>query len=172
MFEETAPKRTGAFRSVLLIVVSGFVLLSLPDWVESLPTPFDLPYATAIYELMVFLAVGLMIYRFMRAYAVEYQYSLADAVLTVRSKSGARITVVAEIPLTGTSELMPLEDGEELIRNNRWKKREISFGVTNKKEAFLLTFPPKNGISALIFQPSEKFVEILKQKLLDKRNEM
>ena len=32
MYEEFAPARKGAFRDGFLIVVAGFVLLSLPSW--------------------------------------------------------------------------------------------------------------------------------------------
>lgn len=169
MFEEVAPKRTGAFRDVFLIIICGFALLSLPNWVSAL---FAFPYVKAIYEFLVFLGIGLLIFRFLRSYGTEYKYSLVDSVLTIRSKIGARETIVAQIYLSAESELIPLSEANELIRKNQWKKRRITFGVADKKMAYLLTFPIQNGNSALIFQPSDKFVKILKQLPLDKQEKM
>ncbi len=169
MFEEIAPKRSGVFRNILLIIVSGFVLLSLPSWIPGL---FAIPYVTAIYELLVFFVIGLLILRFLRGYAVEYKYSLVGSTLLIRSKIGSKETILAEISLNEAATLVPLPEAADLIRQNRWDVRRISYGVSDKKAAYLLTFPSQNGHSALIFQPSQKFVEILKQKLLDKSEKM
>ncbi len=165
MFEEVAPKRTGAFRDVFLIILCGFVLLSLPNWI---PVLFGLPLVKAVYEFLVFLGIVLLIFRFLRSYGTEYKYALVDSVFMIRSKVGARETIVAEINLTAESALIPLKDSEGLLRENKYNKRKISYGVSDEKTAYLLTFPMQNGKSALIFQPSDKFVEILQQLPLDK----
>lgn len=164
MFEEVAPKRTGAFRDVFLIILCGLILLSLPNWI---PLLFGFPFVEAIYEFFVFLGIVLLISRFLRSYGTEYKYALVDSVFIIRSKVGARETVVAEVNLTKDSKLIPLKDSADLK-----EKRRISYGVSDEKTAYLLTFPMQNGKSALIFQPSDKFVEILQQLLLDKSEKM
>ncbi len=169
MFEEVAPKRTGVFRDVVLIILCGFVLLSLPNWI---PFLFGFPFVKAGYDFLVFFGVGLLIFRFLRSHGTEYQYVLADSVLTVRSTVGGRETVVAEIHLTGESSLIPLKDSADIFPLKGNDVRKISYGVSDKKTAYLLTFPMQNGKSALIFQPSDQFVEILQQLLLDKSEKM
>lgn len=172
MFEETSQKRNGAFRDVLIIIVFGFVLLSLPNWLGEFGTVFDYPYVQAVYEFFVFLGISLLIFCFLRMHTVVYKYLIGDDNLVIRSKIGARETVVAEVHLSGACTLIPLAESGALIRERKWKERRISYGVMDRKTAYILTFPINNGDSALIFQPSPKFVEILKQILLDKRNEM
>lgn len=169
MFEEIAPKRTGAFRDVFLIVVGGFVLLSLPSWIPAL---FEIPYLKAVYEFLVLLAVALFIFRFLRSYATEYRYVLADSVLTVYGKIGARETVLAEVHLTGEAVLIPLSEGKTIPGKQSEKPYRYSYGVSDKKSAYLLSFPMQNGKNALIFQPSAKFVEILQQLILDKSDKI
>lgn len=172
MYEELAPRRNGAFRDVFLVVLVGFVILSLPDWLEPYNTVLDLPYATAIYEFFVFFAMGLGVYSLIRLYSAEYKYTLVDSTLTVVEKIGARETVVAQLTVTGESRLIPLTEAGEYIKENNIKPRKISYGVSDKNRAYLITFPMKNGKNAMIFQPSVKFVEILQQIALDKQGEM
>lgn len=165
MFEETAPKRSGAFRDVFLIIVGGFILLSFPSWIPAL---FGFPYVKAIYEFLVILAVAIIIFRFLKSYGTEYRYVLLDSVLTVYGKTGARETVLAEVRLTEDSRLIPLSEAKESLKKQPEKISRISYGVSDKKSAFLLSFPLQNGKNALIFQPSPQFVEILQQLILDK----
>lgn len=172
MLQEVAPKRRGAFFAVFLIILFGFVILSLPEWVAKYDTPFDLPYVTSLYQLLVFVFVALLILWFLRRYAMIYQYALADGVLTVREKSGAKETVVFYATVTADSKVLPYADGAEELCKNGWKESRISFGVSDKKNAYLVTFPANQGNSALIFQPSDEFVKKLQQLVLDKRVEM
>ncbi|MBO5248373.1 MAG: hypothetical protein J6B54_03635 [Clostridia bacterium] len=165
MFEEVAPKRKNAFRVVFLILLCGFILLSLPNWLSGL---FALPYLKAVYEFLVFLGIALLIFRFLRFYGTEYKYSLADSVLVIRSRVGSRETVLAEIPLTGETRLVSFSQAAEVLRENRTLPRPVFYGVSDKKRAYLLTFPLQAGVYGVIFQPSDKFVEILQQLLLDK----
>ncbi len=165
MYEEIAPKRVGAFRNVFLIVLCGFVFLSLPGWIPKL---FDFPYVKAIYEFFVLLSVGLLILRFLHSYGTEYKYILVDSVFMIRTKSGAKETVVLEATLTRDSELIPYLDAKQAGKT----VKVFSYGVSEKNTAYLLTFPMQNGKSAVIFQPSHKFVEILQQLLLDKGEKM
>lgn len=169
MYEETAPRRTGVFRDVFLIVLGGFVLLSLPNWI---PVIFGFPYVKAIYEFLVFVAIGLLIFRFLRFYGTEYKYELKDSVLVIRSVAGKRETVIGEFRLNETCKLIPLKEGETFLRENQLRPGKISYGVSDRKTAYLLIFPMQNGKKALIFQPSQKFVAILKQKVLDKPEKM
>ncbi len=169
MFEEVAPKRTGAFRDVFLIVVSGFVLLSFPNW---LPVLFDFPYWKAVYEFMVLVGVGILIFRFLRSYATEYRYVLVDDVFTVIGKTGARETVLVRANLTSESALIKITDAKKNLEDWGLAPRRISYGVSKKNSAYLLTFPLQSGKKGLIFQPSEQFVEILQQLLLDKQEKM
>jgi hypothetical protein len=172
MIEELAPRRGGAFRAVFLIVFAGFVVLSLPEWISQYETVFDLPYVTSLYQLLVFVFVAVLILWFLRRYAVAYQYVLADGSLSVKEKNGARETVVFCATLSADSQVIPCAEGETLIREHGWKKYRISFGVSDSKKAFLVTFPANQGNSALIFQPSDEFVKVLQQKVLDKRAEI
>lgn len=165
MYEELAPKRSGAFRNVFLIVLCGFIFLSLPGWIPSL---FDFPYGKAIYEFLVILFVVLLIFRFVRSYGTEYKYALMDSVLVIRTKSGNKETVVLEATLTKDSQLIPYPDAKQAGKT----EKVFSYGVSDKSTAYFLTFPMQNGKSAVIFQPSQKFVEILQQLLLDKREKM
>ncbi len=165
MFEEIAPKRPGAFRSVFFVVLCGFLALSLPGW---LPALFDYPYVKAVYEFLVFLGIGLLIFFFLRSYATEYKYTLMDSVFVIRSKIGGREAVVAEQSLTEETRLIPLSQASELIEERNLRKNRISFGVSDEKSAYLLLTPSQEGDFAVIFQPSDKFVEILKQLVLDK----
>lgn len=169
MYEEIAPRRTGVFRDVFLIVLSGFIMLSLPNWI---PVLFEVPYLKAIYEFLVFIAIGLLIFRFLRSYGTEYKYTLVDSVLVIRSVVGKRETVIGEFRLNGSCRLIPAKEGETFLRENQIRPGKISYGVSDRKSAYLLIFPMQNGKNALIFQPSQKFVEILKQKVLDKPEKM
>ena len=169
MFEEIAPKRTGAFRDVFLIILCGLIFLSLPSWIPAL---FGFPFVKAIYEFCVFLGIVLLIYRYMRSYGTEYKYALVDSVFLIRSKVGAKESVLVEVNLTKDSALIPLKDSADLLREKGYRKGKISYGVSEEKTAYVLTFPLQNGKSALIFQPSEQFVEILQQLLLDKSEKM
>lgn len=172
MYEEIAPRRNGAFRAVFLVIVLGFVLLSLPDWVAPYNTPFDLPYAVAVYELLLFVGMAVCVLRLVRRYSAEYKYTLVDATLTVKEKLGARETVVEQITVSGNSQLVPLAQAGEILEQCQIRPSKITYGVSDKNAAYVITFPPKNGKTALIFQPSAKFVEILQQIALDKRREM
>jgi hypothetical protein len=169
MFEELAPKRTGAFRDVFLIIVGGFVLLSLPNW---LPALFDFPYVKAVYEFLVLVGIGLLIFRFLRSYTTEYRYVLVDDVFSVIGKVGARETVYLRVSLTSESTLTKLSESSSVMESMGMNPREITYGVSKKNAAFLLTYPLQNGKQGVIFQPSEQFVEILQQLLLDKREKM
>ena len=169
MFEEIAPKRRGAFRDVFLIIVSGFVLLSLPSWFSSL---FQIPYLKAAYELVVLVGIGLFIYCFLRTHATDYRYVLVDDVLTIYGKSGARESVLIRVKLTEGTTLTKLSESKVCLEENGLKARNIAYGVSQKSKAFLLLFPLQNGNQGLIFQPSEQFVEILQQLLLDKREKI
>jgi len=168
MYEEIAPRRTGAFWSVFLIIIFGFILLSLPSWLEGFLPIFDLPFVKAIFEFLVFFSVCLLVLKFLRTYAVETRYVLSDAVLTVYEKTGKREIVSAEIDLSGSTELIPYPEAKTILRERGIKETGIVFGVADKKEAYVLFYPEKNGKNTLIFQPSAKFVEILKQLGLDK----
>ncbi len=172
MYEEVAPKRRGAFRDIFLTVIFGFLLLSLPNWGSLLQSLFRFPYLLGLYEFFVIASITLLIFRYLRNYGVEYKYSLIDDALIIRVGMGAREQIVVQAFITSASELIPYSESAEVMRANRWNERKISYGVSDKKQAYLFTFPPNQGNSALIFQPSEKFVAILKQKLLDKRSEM
>ena len=169
MFEEIAPKRTGAFRDVFLIVVSGFVLLSLPNWVPAL---FNFAYVKAIYEFLVLVGIGSLIFRFLRSYATEYRYVLLDDVLSVVGKIGARETVCLNINLTAESTLTKLSESRQVIESMGINSHRISYGVSEKNSAYFLASPSQNGKNGLIFQPSSQFVEILQQLILDKREKM
>ncbi len=169
MFEEIAPRRTGAFRDVFLIILCGLTLLSLPNWI---PTLFGVPFVKAIYEFFVFFGIVLLIYRYMRSYGTEYKYVLIDSLFTVRSKVGSKETVLIEVNLTKDSVLLPLKESSDLLREKGYNKGRISYGVSDDKTAYLLTFSFQNGKSALIFQPTDQFVEILQQLLLDKSEKM
>lgn len=172
MFEEVAPRPTGSFRSVLTIIGFGFVFLSLPDWLKNITDFFQIPYVSAVYELLVFAGIGLLIFRFLRRYATEYKYVLTNTSLVIVSKMGARETIAAEATLSKMSRLIPFQNSVEYLREKKLSARKISYGVSDKKRAYLLIHPRNNGNSALIFQPSEEFVELLKQKGLDKPEEM
>ena len=172
MFEEIAPRRNGAFLYVFLTVVFGFVALSLPNWLEPYATPFDLPYAIAIYEFLIFAAMAMSILRVIRSFSVEYKYILLDATLTIKEKVGSRETSVQQVTITAKTELVPFSQGEALLRPYKHRLRRICYGVSDKKSAYLITFPKMEGDSVLIFQPSPKFVELLQQIALDKRIEM
>ncbi len=169
MFEEIAPKKTGAFRDVFLIIVCGFVLLSLPSWIPGL---FNFPYVKAVYEFLVLVGIGLFIFRFLRSYATEYRYVLVDDILTVYGKSGAREMELVRVTLTNQSSLTLWSACSDDIKKEIGSVRKNSFGVSSLASSYLLTFPMQNGRNGLIFQPSEQFVEILQQLLLDKREKM
>ena len=51
MYEEIAPRRKGAFRSVFLTVLVGFVALSLPNWLSAYETFFRWPLQIEIHQL-------------------------------------------------------------------------------------------------------------------------
>ena len=172
MLEECSPRRKGAFCAVVFIVFAGFLILSLPEWIAKYDTVFDLPYVTSVYQLSVFVFITLMVLWFLRRYAVTYQYVLADGVLSVKEKNGGRETVVFRAALTADSKVIPYADGGDVIRKNGRKEYRISYGVSDHKKAYLVTFPENAENSALIFQPSDKFVKLLQQIALDKRAEM
>lgn len=171
MYEEFAPARKGAFRDGFLIVVAGFVLLSLPNWLgdEGL---FGFPYVKAIYELLILGGICFLVLFFTRRYAVQWKYSLVGTVLRIRSRSGGRENTVFEHSLGETTKLIPVSEASDLLWEHKKNIRSYCYGVSDLSSAYVLTFPPKEGNFFLIFQPSDKFVELLKQKGLDKSSEM
>jgi len=172
MYEEIAPRRGGAFRSVFLIVTAGFVILSLPEWLSAYDTFFKLPYVTGVYQLLVFLVIALLIFRFLRRYSVEYTYSLVDTSVTVTEKLGARKTVVMQATLSGDSQILSSEEGKRLLREKGVRLSRVSYGVSDYRTSKTVTFPSNTASSVAVLQISDKFVEIMSQKILDKRREM
>ena len=116
MYEEVAPRRKGSFWAVFLIVVIGFTLFSLPDWLETFVSPFDFPYFTVIYEFTVFVIMGILIFLFIRRYSVDCKYSVMGPVLTVKEKTGAREIMVFQTTLTADSVLLPMKEGEKFLQ--------------------------------------------------------
>ncbi len=160
MREEITPKPKGVFWNILFIVLGGFFLLSLPEFVPAL---FDFPGVKAVYDFLTLLALCFLVFRFIRRYSIDYKYRLEGSVLTVSSKLGAKETVFAQVDMTKNAVLMPLSQGASLISEQKWNVKKISVGVTDFKKAYLLTYPIQNGKNALVFQPSDEFVKILQQ---------
>lgn len=172
MYEEIAPRRRGAFRSVFLTVLVGFVALSLPNWLSSFETVFQLPYAAGLYQLAVFLLITLLVLRFLRRYSVEYRYKIVDTVVTVTEKVGARQNIVFQGTLSAESRVLPLRDGKKILEEKGLRLSRVGYGISDPGKATLVTFPTNPSASVAVFQVSEQFVEIMSQKVLDKRSEI
>ncbi len=160
MYEEVAPKPTGAFWNILLIVGGGFLLLSLPN---VLPVLFAFPYVKAIYDFAVLLVLCLFVFRLICKYSTDYKYRLEESVLIVSGKIGAKETVYAEISMESAVYLRRLSEVDAAELKSYGRLHRISYGVSDKKSAYLLLYPMQKGHSALIFQPSDEFVKLLQQ---------
>ena len=163
MYEEAAPRKNGAFRDIFLIVLSAFLLLSLPNWI-----PFTIPMMKAVYEFLVFAAAAIAIFCFLKKYAVEYRYCLLGATLYIKGKTGARESVFLAVPLESVTHFSPLKDARASLKAIGWKIGRVSMGVSDRNDAYLLTYVENGMEKAVVFQPSNKFVELLQQIPLDK----
>ena len=169
MYEEIAPRRSGAFRDVFLLIVFGFLLLSLPSWLEKVAWLPSVPLLLPIYEFSVILFMSLLIVRLIRKYAVEYTYHLREDLFFVCVKSAKRMDTVFEIRMTSEMVFLPyFEGGKELIEARNRNVRKISLGVADLHKAYVVSASGNPSAECIVFQPSEKFVEILLQKPLDK----
>ncbi len=160
MYEEIAPKQSGVIWNILLIVGGGFLLLSLPNIV---PAPFAFPYVKAVYDFAVLCCLCFFVFRFIRRYSTEYKYRLDGHILTISGKIGAKETVYAELSLDGSVALKELWQMSTEEQKKYGNLKRISYGVSDKKKAYLLVHPMQNGDSAFVFQPSDEFVKVLQQ---------
>lgn len=168
MFDEIAPRRKGAFFSIFFIVVSAFLLLSLPHWISPYTDFFRLPFALTGFELCVFLLLTFCVHRFLRTYSAQYKYSLLYNSVSVVRRIGSRSETLVCVALGDDFLFVPYADRKSLSCEIPKIPRKHRYGISELKKSYILVGRQGNEEFAMIFQPSEKFVEILLQKRLDK----
>lgn len=165
MYDEVAPRRKGAFWQVLLIVTVGFILLSLPQWLSSFFS--SLPYSRIIYEFAVFALGAVAVLSLMRRYSVEYHYVLISSQFLIKAKTGTKESILANLEVDRMISLSRLPEASSDLTRLHLRPRKISVGVSRPDQAYLLLYRVNDQTEGLIFQPSEEFVKLLQQKILD-----
>ena len=120
----------------------------------------------------VFLLIALLVLRFVRRYSVEYRYKIVDTAVTVTEKVGARQNIVFHATVSAESSVLPLREGKKILSEKGLRLSRVSYGVSDPATATVVTFPANPASSVGVFQFSDQFVEILSQKVLDKRTEI
>ncbi len=153
MYEEKGPKEKKIFLFVLGLITLAFVLLSFPHWIGW--TSF-----LWIYETAVLGALTVALYLLIRYLACEYSYILIDdEVVIVGKKRNAGAVFLASCK---TRDIVCFEP---YVANRDYgvSFKGHSFGVADRKRAYVLVYKSENGNKGCLFQPSEKFVKLLKQ---------
>lgn len=152
MYQENAPKGRGAFLPILGMITAGFLLLCLPHWIGW--TQF-----VWVYELFILCGTVAGIYWLIRRRVCEYSYLIVGDEVVIRGRLGSRETIVAQC------------SGRDVVSFTPWSPQQASsvrlrgrsFGVFDKKQAWLLIYRDGEEQKGVLFQPSRRFVELLQQ---------
>lgn len=166
MYSENYNSKKTSFWVIILMLTVAFCLLSLPNW-------FGWGSFQGVYEIIVLIGMSIALYSYIRRSFYRYTYIINEDIITVVLKLGSKDSVICQVPIGNIhdiqSDMPPGSFKEKGIKNIMRCNGEL-FG--SKGMNIVYTDAETGTLSVLIFNPSEKFTEILQSKRIDKCTEV
>ena len=159
--EEKSPRKNRAplflIGSVVLCVILFLLSPLLPEF----------PFLRLAYQVFLICGLGWAIYTYAGEKVYCYRVGVAgfELFLSQRKFSGEDPVPLLRIPSDAILAVVPCSDLGCVPRRFR-------YGVTDRRKAQLLTYREDETEKALLFQPSDEFVKILQQIVLDNKEKM
>lgn len=166
MYSENYNSKKTSFWVIILMLTVAFCLLSVPSW-------FSWVSFKGIYEILVLIGMSVALYSYIRRGFYKYTYIINEDIITVVLKLGSKDTVLCMIPIGNIHDIqsdMPSGSFKEKGIKNIMRCNGDLFG--SKGMNIVYTDAETGTLSVLIFNPSEKFTEILQSKRIDKCTEV
>ena len=160
MYKEVVKRQGNTGIISILLVVFIFVFMSILD---TLFARFKYLIIGDLIMLLLFIILGYIVLQYFVAY---FEYTLADTDLIFSKIIGRRETVVLHVNMQNVLMIAPLSSSViEKYKTTRTYDVSIAFSG-NKKYCMIVENHGK--LCKLIFEPSKKFIQILKDNLPDK----
>ena len=173
MYKESCKRRSGAFLPVVLVITVGFCLLSLPTWLDSFFNWGGF-IGKGIYEICVFICVGISLYIIIKKYLYEYTYFFIDDEIIIHQKIGKREITLCSIDVKNIHDMGRGKSNEYLLAKYHVAKKNRCYNIYKKDEITYVIFSPQGSDEneALMFSPSEQMFSIILEKVLDNSDEL
>ena len=167
MYSEVFISKKASFVVILIAVTVTFCLLSLPSW-------FGWESFKGIYEIAVLLVAAVAIFSYIRHRFYEYTYIINEDIVSVKLKIGSKETLLCQVPVKDIIGVYTDGKISGFRKNNGVKTVYRCNGDLFGAAGMCVVFKDaeKNGVSLLVFRPSEKFTEILQSKRIDNTEKM
>ncbi len=146
--------------TTLLIIVLITAALIFAGAINTLITYLNLPYRS-LYQLLILALLSSVVYFLIKNILSEYEYCLTDNELIVKSKLGQNEQIRAQIDISSI-------DVIAFYTNPLLKQRKFTEKYTAKKsllsENTYICIFSNNKLCALKFEPSDKLLDLLKEK--------
>lgn len=150
MYKEKDERKTGF--SVVLVFVIGIVVLHT--------VIYCLPVLAIIKDVSFMAVMVAAVLMLIKRYLTSYEYELTDEKIIIRAILGGRERGTAEIGFDGI-ECFDLA-GSERIKEIKGEARVM---CTRKEKRYALAATTETGTVKIVFAPSEKLAEMIKNKL-------
>ena len=156
MYKETVQSNKKTLFLILAVVVLGLVLFGILD-------AFHLPYR-AVWELILFAALGVLTYFLIRFNLTDYKYVFIENELIFQKKAGHEDLVLLTIEIHQVESLQPFESYHEEVKIPREFTHMIKKNFTNAR-AWVCTFRQDGNLCKVVFEPTPTLVKMIEKRL-------
>lgn len=156
MYKETVQSNKKTLFLILAVIVLGLVLFGILD-------AFHLPYRS-VWELVLFLALGVLTYFLIRFNLSDYKYVFIENELIFQKKAGHEDLVLLTVEIHQIETFMPFESYREESKIPREFTHIIKKNFNNKL-AWVCTFHQDGNLNKVVFEPTPTLVKMIQKRL-------